>query len=305
MDGILIVDKPAGPTSHDVVDRVRRAIGVRQIGHTGTLDPFATGVLVLVVGRATRLAQFLTAADKTYDATIRLGISTDTYDATGRVAAVGPSGLDGGTPTDTALPDRAAIEKALSTFVGTYPQAPPPFSAKKVDGIRAYVRARQGTPVKLKPVIVSAYELVLESVEAGLVRLRIRCSAGFYVRALAHALGEHLGVGARVEALRRIATGGFGISQAVALDRIEQEGPAASLHLLPIAEALPGLPAVTLTGPGVSRAIHGVALSGTDFLMPPPEDEGPVRLVGPDGQLVAIARRVAGSGALHPFVVMG
>src|SRR5512135_221543 len=133
IDGILVVDKPAGPTSHDVVERVRRAIGVKRIGHTGTLDPIATGVLPLVVGRATRLAQFLTATDKAYVAAIRLGTATDTYDATGRAGPVVPDEAAVDRPGAVRLPDRAAVERALETFVGTYPQTPPPFSAKKID----------------------------------------------------------------------------------------------------------------------------------------------------------------------------
>ena len=306
MDGILVVDKPAGPTSHDVVDRVRRAIGVRRIGHTGTLDPFATGVLALVVGRATRLARFLTAADKAYDATIRLGIATDTYDLTGRAAGPSPGSPDGGLPPGAAFPDRATVEQALATFLGTYPQTPPPFSAKKIDGVRAYVRARQGTPVDPRAVVVSAHELALESAEGGVIRVRIRCSAGFYVRALAHALGERLGVGAHLEALRRTRSAGFGIDDAVSLDRVEREGAAASRLVLPLSGALPHLPAATLTESGARRAAHGMALSGNDFLVPPPPGEpGLVRLVGPDGRLVAVARPETASGTLHPFVVMG
>jgi tRNA pseudouridine55 synthase len=307
-DGILVVDKPAGPTSHDVVDRVRRAIGVRRIGHTGTLDPFATGVLPLVVGRATRLAQFLTATDKAYDATIRLGIATDTYDITGRLAGAAAGEPEAVRAPGAALPDRAAVEQALAAFVGTYSQAPPPFSAKKIDGVRAYVRARQGMPVDPKPVVVSAYELALESAEAGVIRVRIRCSAGFYVRALAHALGERLGIGAHLEALRRTGSGGFDIGQAIALECLEREGPAAARRLLPLSGALPHLPAVTLTESGVRHAIHGMALSGNDFLAPAAPSwaaPGPVRLVGPDGRLVAIAKRSGAADVLHPFVVIG
>jgi tRNA pseudouridine55 synthase len=308
MDGILVVDKPAGPTSHDVVDRVRRAIGVRRIGHTGTLDPFATGVLPLVVGRATRLAQFFTATDKAYDATIRLGIATDTYDATGRASGPAAGRPDGAAAHATALPDRAAIEEGLAAFVGTYPQAPPAFSAKKVEGVRAYVRARQGLPVDPKPVVVSAYELALESADAGVIRVRVRCSAGFYVRTLAHELGERLGTGAHLEALRRTGSGGFDIGEAVALDCIEREGPAAARRLLPLSGALPHLRAVALTESGVRRALHGMPLSGNDFLAPAPPPAGApesVRLLGPDGRLVAIARATGAAGVLHPFVVIG
>ena len=302
MDGILVIDKPAGPTSHDVVDRVRRALGERRIGHAGTLDPLATGVLVLVVGRATRLARFLAAADKAYDAAIRLGIATDTYDASGQVIA-GPAVPPGAEVA--ALPDQAAVARALAAFVGTYPQTPPAFSAKKVGGVRAYARARQGAPVEPKPAVVTAYEIALASVEGSLVRLRIRCSAGFYVRTLAHALGERLGVGAHLEALRRTDASGFDISQAATLASVEQEGAAASQRLVPLAAALPGVPAVALTHEGVRHAAHGRALAGLDFQPPPPAGPGPFRLLGPDGRLVAMARGGTAPGVLLPFVVMG
>jgi tRNA pseudouridine55 synthase len=305
MDGILIIDKPAGPTSHDVVARVRRALGERRIGHGGTLDPLATGVLVLVVGRATRLARFFAGTDKTYDATIRLGVATDTYDAAGRVVRVSAAPPGYGTAATAALPDREAVAQALASFVGTYAQTPPAFSAKKVDGVRAYTRARQGAPVEPKPAIVSAREIILESVEVSLVRLRVRCSAGFYVRTLAHALGERLGVGAHLEALRRTCAGGFDISQAVTLESVEREGTAAARRLVPLANALPDLPSVALTDAGVRRALHGMTLVGADFPATPPGGPGPLRLFSPDGRLVAIARAGGSPGVLHPFIVIG
>jgi tRNA pseudouridine55 synthase len=197
------------------------------------------------------------------------------------------------------------VRQALSVFVGTYLQTPPAFSAKKVDGVRAYARARQGEPVEPKPALVSAHEITLDSVEGGLVRLRVRCSAGFYVRTLAHELGGRLGVGAHLEALRRTRSGGFGIGEAVALESVEQEGTAASRRLLPLANALPDLPAVLLTDEGVRHALHGLAVAGTDLQGPPPGGGGPVRLLAPGGRLVAIARPGPASGLLHPFVVMG
>jgi tRNA pseudouridine55 synthase len=306
VDGILVVDKPAGPTSHDVVDRVRRAIGTKRIGHTGTLDPFATGVLPLVVGRATRLAQFLTATDKSYDATIRLGTATDTYDATGQVAGVPASGTGSGRPDSLVVPERAVVLEALAAFVGTYLQTPPAFSAKKIDGVRAYVRAREGAPVEPASVVVSAHQLTLESLDADVVRISIRCSAGFYVRTLAHAVGERLGVGGHLEALRRTASGGFSIDEAIPLDVIEREGHAARGRLLPLSGVLTHMPAATLTEAGADRAGHGRLLSAGDFTaLPAGGVPGPVRLIGPDGRLVAIARPGSAAGSLHPFVVMG
>ncbi len=305
IDGILVVDKPAGPTSHDVVERVRRAIGVKRIGHTGTLDPLATGVLPLVVGRATRLAQFLTATDKAYVAAIRLGTATDTYDATGRAGPVAPDEPVVERPGAARLPDRATVERALATFVGTYPQTPPPFSAKKIDGVRAYVRAREGVPAAMKAVVVSVHALTLDAFDGDIVRISLRCSPGFYVRSLAHTLGERLGSGAHLGSLQRTASGGFTLDQAVPLDTIEAEGRAARRRLLPLSGALAHLPAVTLTGPGAERAGHGRLLTAADFAVPPPPGPGPCRLIGPDGRLVAIARPGGTAGSLHPFVVMG
>jgi len=306
MDGILIVDKPAGPTSHDVVDRVRRAIGIRRVGHTGTLDPIATGVLPLVVGRATRLAQFLTTTDKTYEAAIRLGVATDTYDSTGRTTGSQAAASGRTPPAADILVDRAGVERALAGFVGTYRQAPPPFSAKKVDGVRAYAKARQGAPVEPAAVDVTVHELAIVSFDGALVTIRVTCGPGFYVRALAHALGERLGVGAHLEALRRTKSGGFDEHQAVGLDLIEQEGVTALRRLLLPADALLHLPAVTLTPQGVRRAGHGRLLTAGDLAEPvDPGWPGPVRLVGPDGRLVAVARAAPRAGALHPFVVMG
>ena len=305
IDGILVVDKPAGPTSHDVVDRVRRAIGVKRVGHTGTLDPFATGVLPLVIGRATRLAQFLTATDKAYDATIRLGTATDTYDATGRAAVVPAAAAARSRPGALVAPARADVEQALAAFVGTYPQTPPAFSAKKIDGVRAYVRAREGTPAELKAVMVSVHALTLDAFDGEVIRVSIRCSPGFYVRSLAHALGERLGAGGHLEALRRTASGGFALDQAVLLETIEHEGRAARGRLLPLAGALTHLPAATLTGAGAGHAGQGRLLTAGDFAAPPPSGAGPFRLISPDGRLLAIARPGPAAGSLHPFVVLG
>jgi tRNA pseudouridine55 synthase len=307
MDGILVVDKPAGPTSHDVVDRVRRATGIRRIGHTGTLDPFATGVLPLVVGRATRLAQFLSATEKSYDATIRLGYATDTYDVTGQVVETGnPPGVGGKPAAGSTLPDREAIARALATFVGCYEQAPPPFSAKKVAGVRSYVRARHGELVQPKAVQVTVQDLELVAVDGDLVSIRLTCSPGFYVRALAHALGERLATGAHLQALRRTRSGGFDVDRAAPLEAIEREGLLALRRLVPLTGALPHLPAVMLTSAGIERAVHGRVLAAADLAEPPaPGQAGPVRLVSPDGTLVAIAGPGPAPGTLHPFVVMG
>src|SRR5919198_1629770 len=213
MDGLLIVDKPAGWTSHDVVARVRRVLGEKRVGHTGTLDPFATGVLVLLVGRATRLAQFLAGAEKEYEATIRLGYSTTTGDLTGARREAADAGAGAGA-ADCAALDRARFEAALAPLRGEIEQVPPMYSAKKVGGKKLYELARRGEEVERASVrvTVSVFEVMADSAGAWSrrnedgtcdVRARVVCSAGTYVRALAESVGERLSVGAHLAALRR------------------------------------------------------------------------------------------------------
>jgi tRNA pseudouridine55 synthase len=318
MDGLLIIDKPVGPTSHEVVARVRRALGERRIGHTGTLDPLASGVLPLVLGRATRLARFLSASDKTYDARIRLGVATTTYDADGTPV---------GAPYEGPVPARDAIERALDDFRGTFLQQPPIYSAKKVDGRRSYKNARaqakHGTlpalpaspaPAAPAPVAVTTHSVDVVSLDADVVRVRVHCSAGFYVRSLAHDLGQRLGTGAHLIALRRTASGDISLDEAIALDAIERDPAVAAGAVVPLSGMLPGLTAVTLTDEGARRAAHGCDLGPGDL-----EKEGrsPIaggtatttpdpffRLVDPAGNLVAIATPREPPGLLHPAVVL-
>jgi tRNA pseudouridine55 synthase len=355
LHGVLVVDKPVGPTSHDVVARVRRALGERRIGHTGTLDPFASGVLPLVVGQATRLAQFMSASRKSYVATVRLGISTDTHDLTGQ-----PTGgvlLHAGAEPDPArrraLPAPADVEAALALFRGTFLQQPPLFSAKKVAGVRSYARARQarrdrtadaaalpgaaGTgspnggadgPEAPAPVEVTVHALELLAAEPDRLELRMTVSAGFYVRALAHDLGQRLGCGAHLAALRRTAAGDFDERQAVPLSVVEAEGPQAAERLVPMAHLLPHVPLVRLTAAGLDRVRHGAPVEGRDCERDERAPAGAgaplVRLLAPDGSLAALARPLrvsapalsssAGSGAaaaapagpwpLHPVIVL-
>src|ERR1035437_4032146 len=260
MDGLLVVDKPAGPTSHDVVARVRRVLGERRIGHTGTLDPAATGVLPLVLGRATRLARFLSARDKSYDAVIRLGVATDTYD--GRGVAVGPR-------HDGAWPSREAIAAALDRFRGTFEQQPPAFSAKKIDGRRSYTLARArgqapALPALPAPVSVTARTIDIVSVDGDCVTLAIDCSAGFYVRSLAHDLGAALGTGAHLAALRRTRSGDFTLADSLPLAAAEDDRDAALAAVIPLDRMLLSLPAVVLTEQGARHAAHGRDLSAAD-----------------------------------------
>ncbi len=317
MDGLLTIDKPEGPTSHDVVAVVRRVLSEKRVGHTGTLDPMASGVLVLVVGRATRLARFFGSDEKTYDAAVRLGQRTDTYDALGRpVGAVytGP------------WPDRAAVDAALAAFRGTFLQQPPAFSAKKIAGRRSYDMARRGVrqdagadpgdaaPTLPAPVAVTARSIDLLEALDDVIRLRVVCSAGFYVRSLAHDLGESLGMGAHLAALRRTACAGVTLDVALPLRRLQAvDGPdAAQAALVPLEQMLPDLPALGLTADGVTRAGCGrdlgpgdaaAGFAGTlEALARAPSAH--VRLVGPTGRLVGIAEPAGSSGLLHPVVVL-
>ena len=306
MNGVLVVDKPAGPTSHDVVARVRRAIGVSRIGHTGTLDPLATGVLALVVGRATRLASYLTAGEKEYEAAVRIGMATSTYDADERIVRHPDTGgplLMAQPPRAPAGLDAAAIESVLPDFTGTYLQTPPPFSAKKVSGVPAYKLARRNQPVEIQPAQVTVHRLTLLAYGDGVAHLRVVCSSGFYVRSLAHGLGERLGCGAYLEALRRTRAGDFEIDAALPLEEVERLGAEAGSHLVPMEALLPLMPPVVVNEKGARRAAHGNALAPADLAMPAPAASSCVRVFDGDGSLLGIAEP-AGGGLLHPVVVL-
>ncbi len=299
MNGVLVIDKPEGPTSHDIVAAARRLLGVRQIGHTGTLDPMATGVLPLAVGRATRLVQFLTGADKTYDATVRLGVVTDSYDRLGTIIA---------SDAPASWPDAADLDQALDAFRGAFLQAPPPYSAKKIDGIRAYVRARRGdTSVLPAPVPVHVRALELLGYAPPLVRVRLTCSPGFYVRALAHDLGGRLGTGAILDALRRTASGSFTLQQALPVDALADATRVAAA-LVPLAGLLTGWPSAVLVREGLNHVIHGRDVGPEDMAKPPDGSDGSpqarVRLLSEEGDLVAIAEPTERPGFLHPALVL-
>jgi tRNA pseudouridine55 synthase len=296
MDGALIIDKPAGPTSHDVVARMRRVLGTKRIGHTGTLDPFATGVLPLVIGRATRLATFLSGDEKEYDAAIRFGLATDTYDGTR---------LDGRVIDPPAGVDARAIDEALAQFRGTFDQMPPPYSAKKIAGIPAYKLARKNQAVALHPASVTITHIVLSSYDEGLARVRLRVTAGFYVRSFAHDLGQRLGCGAHLESLRRTAAGGFAIDEALPLEDAEADPDRARASILRPERLLPGMPAVTLNERGAWRATHGNAVGPGDMAGHLEADgvDGRWRLLDGAGTLLGIAEARAG-GLLHPVVVL-
>jgi tRNA pseudouridine55 synthase len=291
MDGLLVLDKPHGLTSHDVVAAARRALGEPRIGHTGTLDPLATGVLPLALGRATRLVRFLTASDKDYVATIRFGVTTDSYDIMG--TETGRTGQ---------MPSREAMLDALRRLTGDYLQTPPAFSAKKVDGRRAYALARQEHTVTLTPVPVRVARADVVDVADSRATISLTCSAGFYVRAFAHALGELTGAGACLEALRRTRSGEFGLDRALSIDALQDPARVAA-RLIPLARVLESFPAVTVTDRGRAHVSHGRELAPEDLTGPVGAVEW-ARLLDATGALVAVATPGRTPGSLHPSVVL-
>jgi tRNA pseudouridine55 synthase len=320
MDGALLIDKPAGPTSHDIVAFVRRVLRTPRVGHTGTLDPLATGLLVLLVGHATRCAQFLVTDEKEYLADVRLGQATATYDAEGlkrndreaRSEAQGPrtEDRDPSTPDSRPAivdPQVSDIEAVLGEFRGTFLQMPPPYSAKKVDGVRAYKKARTDQPVELLPVEVTVRELEWLSGdhEPTLLRLRLVCTSGFYVRSLAHDIGQRLGCGAHLEALRRTRAGRFSVADAHSLPALEAGGTDGEARLIPMNTLLADMPAVTPTDEGIRRVSHGNTLAPghLDSSAIAFDPDVKVRVLDRSGDLLAVAQSRL-DGLLHPLLVL-
>jgi tRNA pseudouridine55 synthase len=305
LDGVLVVDKPDGPSSHDVVAVIRRATGQQRVGHTGTLDPMATGVLPIVLGRATRLSRFLTAASKRYRAVVRLGRATTTYDATGETLGMAAD------ESAVAALRSADVERALEQWRGASIQTPPPFSAKKIAGVRAYALARADHKPRPQPAAVTVHELRLVELAEGRLEIDVTCSAGFYVRSLAHDLGQALSVGAHLEALRRTSSGTFTLDGSVGLASIVEGGrEAIAGATLPLDRLLTEWPGAQLTEEGARRARRGLDvrhedMSGWLAASDGAGRPGGVRLLGPDGHLVAVACNVAaGAPVLHPDVVL-
>jgi tRNA pseudouridine55 synthase len=282
-----LVDKPAGPTSHDVVSRVRRTLGIRAAGHTGTLDPFATGLLVVLVGRATRLARFLEGEPKRYLATARLGVRTDTDDPTGAV-------LGERVPVD-AVKD-AGIRAALAEFLGRRGQRPPAYSAKHVGGERSYRRARRGEAVALAEVEVRVHRIELVSYRPPEVTFRATVSAGTYLRAIARDLGDRLGVGAHLVALRREAISSLRVEEAVPLERIDVAA------LRPPCEVLTHLPAVSVDADARAALLHGRSVEDPEIRAEGKREGGVVAVLA-ERELIAVANRA--DGWLKPVVVLG
>jgi tRNA pseudouridine55 synthase len=293
MDGIIVVDKPAGWTSHDAVNRMRRLAGTRRVGHLGTLDPMATGVLPLVVGRATRLAQFFMRSDKVYDARVRFGFSTTTYDREG-------------TPTSSPVAPvltREMLEQSLQAFRGEFLLRPPPVSAKKVQGTPAYRLARKHIEVELQPVPVHIYELNLVALEGAEASLWARCSAGTYMRSIAHELGKALGCGAHLSALRRVRAGDFSAEQARSMEELDTLAREGRLNeaLIPASDLLPEFPSVI-----VDDTMAGQVRQGRDFPVSPfraGTGTRYVKAVSTEGQLVAIGEAKL-PHIYHPVVVL-
>ena len=291
MNGLLIVDKPGGITSHDVVARVRRATGEKSIGHLGTLDPMATGVLPLLLGKFTRLAQYFGSSEKSYTGTIRFGFATDTYDAEGQ-------------PSSEPRPLTHSLEelRALAArFQGQIEQMPPPFSAKKIGGQPAYKAARAGETPQLRAVPVTIHEFVLESLAEDTAAFRMQVSAGGYGRSVAHELGAAAGCGAHLASLRRTAAGAFTLAEALPLDEIECLAAAKELEArMPHPRAiLPEMPAVTTDLQTAGRLRNGMQVNLPDFSTAPM-----VRIFVGQRDLIAIGRRVAGT-LFQPVAVLG
>jgi tRNA pseudouridine55 synthase len=291
---------------------VRRAIGISRVGHTGTLDPLATGVLPLVIGRATRLASYISGADKEYVAVVRFGMATPTYDAEGRAAGSGAAPSAAEVAAVAGL-DPPGIRKALAAFEGRFLQTPPPFSAKKVGGTPAYKLARQKKPVDVKPVEVTVREIEVRGYADGLAEVRLVCSSGFYVRSLAHDLGQRLGCGAHLDGLRRTRVGELTLDDAVLLEALAVEGvEVAERRMIPMDRLLTHLPAVVVSDIGAKRTGHGSALGPVDVDGAFPEaaglsregsEECRLRLLDRAGTLLGLAEQRR-DGLLHPVVVL-
>jgi tRNA pseudouridine55 synthase len=290
MNGLLVLDKPAGMTSHDVVNLVRRATRERSVGHLGTLDPMATGVLPLLLGKYTRLAQFFGQAEKQYTGTIRFGWATDTFDAEGeRTSEPQPllHSLDG-------------LRALAAGFHGEIDQVPPAFSAKKINGVPAYKLARAGQDVPVKPARITIHSFALEALEGDVASFRMHVSAGGYVRSVAHELGQLAGCGAHLSSLRRTAAGAFTLEGALALEALRSASTEQiEEHLLPPRMLLPEMPAVIVDETTAGRVRNGMQVNVPEFSRAPL-----VKIFTGPRDLLAIARRIAGT-LVQPAVVLG
>ena len=302
ISGVLVIDKPAGITSHDVVAQVRKILHQRQVGHFGTLDPFATGVLPVSVGKATRFAQFYLKSRKAYEGAMHFGFSTDTYDATGEATS----------EAVVVTLEKPALDDYFRQFTGRLLQTPPPYSAKRVGGVRAYELARQHKPVNLTPVEVEIYALELLSLEGEQVWFAVECSGGTYVRSLAHDLGQEMGCGAHLAGLRRTAVAEFTLNRAVTLERLHEAVKQGSLEscLVRLEALLPDCPELVVRGREETSVRHGHAFELAQALRPG-RGGAPglapaaslLKILGTERRLIAVARHVAGA-VYHPNLVL-
>jgi tRNA pseudouridine55 synthase len=309
-DGALVIDKPKGKTSHDVVDAVRHLAGFRQIGHLGTLDPLATGVLVLLLGRATRLVQFYGGRRKRYTTGFRFGFATDTYDSDGEAQG----------PDSTPELDRATLERFAAERMGRFEQMPPSFSAKKIQGRPAYELARKKLPVELKPAEVEVFEYQLTEIAGSIARFVIECSSGTYIRALAHELGQQLGCGAHLAEITRTAVGEFSLDQAIKLEELAEaarQGKFADC-LIRLENLLPNFPRANVLPVVEKRVRHGTKFNISLAQIQPGRAEPPpgattqldageprpprLRVFNQQDQLIAIAEAVV-PRTYQPIVV--
>jgi tRNA pseudouridine55 synthase len=293
MNGLILIDKPAGCTSHDVVNRWRKLANTKRVGHLGTLDPMATGLLVLMMGRATRLAQYFGEDDKTYIAEITFGMVSDTYDVEGVITETGVPA-----PSDVTL-----VQRALDQFRGKFLQTPPAISAKKVRGVAAYKLARKQIPVELRPVEVEVKRLEIKSVVTREIELVVTCSAGTYIRSLAHDLGQQLGCGAVLSKLRRIQSGGFTIEQARTLEEFAQLAEVGRLcdAVIPPACLLPRFPAQYFDSVAEAQIRQGRDFRTSPFVVPPGTQF--VKALSHSGDLIAIGELII-PNFYHPTTVL-
>jgi tRNA pseudouridine55 synthase len=298
VDGILVIDKPAGITSHDVVTHARRILKTKRVGHTGTLDPFATGVLVLMIGKATRLAQFLDKDEKEYEAAIRFGYETDTGDLTGERRYV-ENTIQGDTVTINE------VESVLPDFLGEIEQTPPMYSAKKVDGKKLYELARKGVEVARKVAKVVIYKLEIvydrEIYEPGpTIRIRVSCSAGTYIRTLAEDIGRRLGTGAHLAELRRTRAGKFNLTESITLDALGDLADPASV-LQPMTNAVKHLPSIALSGERLTKTKSGLSTRLVDAEFNGGEA---IQMLGPNQELVAVGLYNKSEKTVQPKIVL-
>lgn len=285
MNGVLLVDKGRGMTSHDVVNRLRRILQIKRIGHTGTLDPDATGLLVVCIGQATRVSSLLMGSDKTYEVEFRLGETSDTYDSTGKTVS-----------TKEVNVDEAELRKTLRSFVGVRMQVPPQFSAVKIGGKKLYEYARKGEKVEAPPREITIYSLGLTSFESPVGKVWVECSKGTFVRSLIHEVGECLGAGAVTTSIRRLRSGHLNLGQAVTLDEIEpSENPKKEVEsrLQSISRVLSALPTLRVNEENLPRILHGAGLRASHiaackWMSPVMGEADPVLIVSEEGEAIAL-----------------